>query len=304
MSPAARIRILFVFAALLWANPGARALDVYGYVAGTNERFSSGFPGSPVVNPSFFLNAYNLSGVGWTSGNFGVTLISPQHFLTAAHVAPAPASSVTFLNTDGVLKSYTVDSNYTVLHAAGVDTDLVVGRLSSPIPGSDHVAYYPTLYLNSAGDYVGLTVAAFGQGQRAGTNTVDAAGQVDMLPFGSPNGTLDNVIFTTDYDPVSGQTQGQGGDSGSPTFVNVNGNLALLGTHSAIDTTSSPNLTLDVLIPAYYSQINSRLALDGYGFGTFVAVPEPSTWAVLGGLAAVGWAVGARRRRRQVARRN
>lgn len=271
-----------------------RALTVYNYSASVNERFTSGFPSNPVVNASFFLSGYDLSGIGWTSGNFGITLISPRHFVTAAHVSAG--TTVSFLSLDGTVKSYPVDSTYTVLHSAGVATDLKVVRLTAPIAPGDQVSYFPTLLLNSASDYLGLTVASFGAGQRAGFNTIDAAGVTDMLPFGFPNGTADNVIFITDYDAVTGQTQGVSGDSGSPSFVGVGGSLALIGTHSAI-VDASPDQTIDVLIPAYFSQINSQLALDGYTFGAFVtAIPEPSTWAVWCGLIALV-AAGQRRRR-------
>ncbi|MBI5693304.1 MAG: trypsin-like serine protease [Verrucomicrobia bacterium] len=276
--------------------PAVRALDVFGYSATTNERFGSGFPSSPVANPSFFLGSYDLSGIGWGAGNFGVTLISPQHFVTAAHVDPG--SSVSFLSSTGVLRTYTVDSTFTIEHASGVPTDLLVGRLTSPIAAGDNVTYYSTVLLSSVSAYNGLTVAAFGQGQRAGTNTIDTTGVTDLLPFGSPNGTFDNVVFVTDFDSVSGQTQGQAGDSGSPSFVSVNGSLALVGTHSAVNTSVSPNQTVDVLVPYYYSQINARLALDGYTFGAFAAIPEPSELAALTGAGALGVATYLRRRRR------
>jgi hypothetical protein len=195
-------------------------------------------------------------------------------------------TTVSFLSLGGSVKSYTVASTYTFEHSAGVATDLLIGRLTAPISAGDQVNHFPTLLLNSTSDYLGLTVAAFGTGQRAGTNTIDAAGTVDMLPFGTGNGTSDNVVFFTDFDSVTGQTQGQGGDSGSPSFVGVGGSLALIGTHSAI-VDASPDQTIDVLIPAYYNEINSRLALDGYSFGAFVAIPEPGTWTSLCGLIAL-----------------
>jgi len=278
------------------AIPGARALTVFDYSAISHERFSSGFPSSPVANASFFLSGYDLSGIGWTSGSFGVTLISPRHFVTAAHVSPG--ASVSFFSTDGVLRNYAVESTHTILHTAGVATDLLVGRLADPIPGEHNVNHYSTLLLGSAGEYVGMTIAAFGSGQRAGTNTIDDIGLIDMLPFGSPNSVDDNVVFLADYDAFSGQTQGQSGDSGSPSFVAIGGSLALLGTHSAIDTVSSPTRTIDVFVPSYYTAINDRLALDGYSFGAFVAVPEPSTWAVLVGLLVLAVACLRRRSRR------
>jgi hypothetical protein len=284
----------FLLLCLVGALPSARALDVFNYNATTNERFGSDFPSTPMENSSFFLAGYDLSGIGWTSSNFGVTLISPQHFLTAAHVDSG--STVSFLNLAGIVKTYTVDSSYTVLHAPGINSDLKLVRLATPIAPGDQVNYFPTLLLNSGSDYLGLAVASFGAGQRAGINTIDAAGIVDMLPFPSGDGTADNFVFTTDYDSVTGQTQGAVGDSGSPSFVGIGGSLALIGTHSAI-VDASPKQTIDVLVPAYYTQINARLALDGYTFGAYVsAIPEPSTWAALAGLPAL--AVACHRRRK------
>ena len=263
------------------------ALDVFNYSAATNERFSSGFPSSPVVNSSFFLSGYDLSGIGWTSGNFGITLISPRHFLTAAHVSAG--TTVNFFSLGGTVESYAVESTYTILHSGSVSTDLLVGRLTTAISPADQVNYYSTLLLDSVNDYLGLTVAAFGSGQRAGVNTIDTAGTVDMLPFGTPDSTADNVVFFTDYDSVTGQTQGVTGDSGSPSFVAIGGSLALIGTHSAI-VDASPDQTIDVLVPAYFSQVNTRLALDGYSFGAFVAIPEPATWVTMGGVIALATA--------------
>jgi hypothetical protein len=280
MAPARPLfRLLLAFLA---AAPIASALDVFNYNATTNERFSSG----TTLNPSFFMSGFDLSGVGWTTGNFGVTMISPLHFLTAAHVSFG--STISFVNTAGVLKTYNVDTGYSyvVQHASGVATDLVIGRLTAPIPGSDLITSYPTLSLNSTAAYQGLTVASFGAGQRAGSNTIDSVFLADMLPFGTGDLVADDVLLRTDYDSVTGESQGRVGDSGSPTFVNVNGTLAIVGTHSAVDESASPNLTYDVLTPYYYPEINAELTAGGYGFATFTAIPEPGGWAAIaGGLA-------------------
>ncbi|MEO6874064.1 MAG: hypothetical protein ABI222_04510, partial [Opitutaceae bacterium] len=68
-----------------------------------------------------------------------------------------------------------------------------------------------------------------------------------------------------------GQAQAQGNDSGSPTFVLYHGQLALIGTHSAVQTTQMPYLTVDVLLPGYYTQIKRYLAKDGYDFRNVAA---------------------------------
>lgn len=289
----AAARVFLCVAALTAAAPLSALIIQGGAIAAVHERFDSGFPGAPVPNPSgSFLGAgLDLSGVGWltASPQLSLTLISPQHFVITDHTRPANGASVSFLNQAGVLKTYTVDSTFTVLHAPGVNTDIAIGRLTAPISGSDLVASYPIL---SVPDYAGLPLFVYGQGGRVGTNTLEAIfADVDMLPFGGGNAVADSTLFTTDFDAVAGETQAQSGDSGSPTFYVAGATLALLGVHSAIDTAGDPDLTYDSFIPAYAAQINALLAIDGY---SLQAIPEPATLALLGGLAAL--VITARRR--------
>lgn len=287
----------------------AHALLVQGYEADVNERFASGFSSAPVANtdPDFLLAGYDLSGVGWRTNNaqFAVTLISPEHFLTAAHVAPTIGSSVSFLGTDGLVRTYTVASVST-LQYNGQNTDLTLGRLTAPVV-TDFITFYGGLFLgNTAADYQDMPVTLYGANGRVGTNTIDDVGNLDMLPFGGGNGTIDSVVSITDYDPVTGEAQGQGGDSGSPTFVRIAGNqLALFGIHSSVATVESAQLTIDTL-PVFtaYNQINNAMIADGYedGWGVYTGgvvspstIPEPSSAALL--LGATALVFGTTRRR-------
>lgn len=287
--------------------PASHALLVQGYDAEVNERFASGFPSAPVANtdPDFLLAGYDLSGVGWrtNSTQFAVTLISPEHFLTAAHVAPAAGSFVSFLGTDGVVRNYAVESVST-LQYNGQNTDLTLGRLIDPV-ATDFITFYGGLFLgNTAAAYRDMPVTLYGANGRIGSNTLDDVGNFDLLPFGGGNDTVDSVVSITDYDPVTGEAQGQGGDSGSPTFVRIVGNqLALFGIHSAIATAEGAQFTIDTL-PLFtaYDQINDRLIddlyEDGWGFyvgGVVSPIPEPASAAALLGAAALVF--GATRRR-------
>jgi hypothetical protein len=270
---------LLVSLALFTAAP-TRALQVFNYNPALNLRFSSGTYAASnlVANPTFILAGYDLSGIGWGAGGLGLTLISPQHFVTAAHVTPLAGGVVSFLNRDGVVKTYVVESVYSVEHTPGVRTDLVVGRLTQPIPAADHVGFFPTLRLSTTYAYMGLKVYSFGFYQSCGTNNIENYGTYDMLPFAGPDGLLDDTLFATNYDQVNGEAQAQGNDSGSPTFTIANGRLAIVGTHSAVGTSSLPYTTNDVLLNAYFDKINARLALDGYVFGdaaTTVAAVVP-----------------------------
>lgn len=260
----------------------ASALDIFQPDPVINHRFSSGnfTAGDLVENPHFLLAGHDLSGLGWIGGHFGVALISPRHLVTASHVAPLATQTVSFLNRDGVIKYYVVESVFYVEHTPGVRTDLAVCRLTQAIPPEDRVGYFPTLRLPLNSDYIGLKVFSFGAYQSCGLNTITRCGSFDLLPFGHPDNVPDNVMFATEWHQVPGQAQAEGNDSGSPTFVLYHGKLALIGTHSAVNTTQVPPLTVDVLLPGYFTQIKRYLAKDGYDFGNaaapIVAAPSPN----------------------------
>lgn len=293
--------VLLLAFALIGSAVNLSALVIFGGTTSGNQRFGGTFPSAPTANGSFLFSAFDFSGVGWqtASSAFGVTMISPQQYLTAAHVAPGNGSSLTFLNADGVLKTYTVASTSAItLPLNGATTDLVVGRLTAPISAADRVAFYPTLLLSSFNAYLNLPVLAYGQTGVVGTNTVNSfAVNFDMLPFGGGNGTPDSIVMVTQFDPITGETQAQAGDSGSPTFFVAGGQLTIIGVHSAINGAPPPELTIDTFVPSFYTQINGLLGSDGFSFGALVAVPEPGTTALLAGLTALSLVIWRRRRR-------
>lgn len=291
----------------------ARALLIYNYSAAVNNRFDSGFPGTPVENgsSSFIGDGYDFSGVGWqtASSNFAVTMISPQNFITARHVAPANGSSVSFLNQDGVLKSYTVASTSTITYNSdGGPSDLIVGTLSAPISASDHIASYSILYFGTPltsldlEAYTQIQLLSYGKTGRVGTNTIDGFVNGDLYPLNNPDHVVDSLYFYTDYDSFDGQSQAETGDSGSPSFATIGGNLTLVGVHSSVGTIDgNPNpATFDNFLawPTILQQIAGITGTSGQSTSLYVvnAIPEPAASAALLAFAVFSLALLRRRR--------
>lgn len=260
---------------VLLAVPSAQALAVRHWDPVVNLRFSSGSyaEGNLKENPHFILAGHDLSGLGWSPSNFGLTLISPQHILTASHVAPLAGEVVSFRNRDGVIKHYVVESVYYVEHSPGVRTDMALCRLTAPIPPEDHISCFPTLRLPTDSGYTGIKVYSFGLGQACGNAVIARWGVFDLLPFNIHDHVADDFMFVMEWRNIDGEALAQGNDSGSPTLVLYEGQLALIGIHSAIEVSREPYLTVDVLVPAYFAQINGRLALDGFTFGNIFSAP-------------------------------
>lgn len=303
-------RHLLCLALLAGLCPTAQALIVQDYSPSVHERFASGFASAPLANnsASFLLSGYDLSGVGWRDNNpaTAITLISPEHFLTAAHVAPAAASTVSFLGVDGLKRTYSVSTVSTVTYN-GQATDLVLGRLTAPVAG-DYITHYSGLFLgNSASTYQNLPITMYGANGRVGLNTVSSVGNLDLLPFGGGDGQVDSVVAITTQDNATHEAQGQGGDSGGPSFAAISGNrLALWGIHSGVGTIAATAVTIDTLpLFSAYTQIDNALRAAGYpGWSYFTSgvvavspIPEPASMAVGLGLASL--ALGSARRRRR-----
>lgn len=299
MKPAHHAKLAVGLAAAMIAAPSAPALDVFNYSAAANERFSSGFPSAPVANSSgsFIGAGLNFSGVGWQTANsaFAVTMVSPMNFLAARHASPSATNSVSFLGQDGQVHSYAVASITTIEYSSGVLSDLVVGTLTQAV--ASDITYYPSIYLGSnLASYLGLNLAVYGQGGTVGWNSISGFATADFIPQDS---VVDSLFSVMDYNSVTGgtvtlpaATQGESGDSSSPSFVLVGANLAVIGVHSAINTASPPNQTYDTFIPAYLADINSVLAASGYSLLVYTAVPEPSGVALIlsaGAACAVAW---------------
>lgn len=281
---------------LLGLPAGLEAVQIVDYTASVNDRFSSGFPGSPVENSGLFGGAETLdfSGVGWTEQTDHrrhITMISPQHFVAANHFRPAGA--VNFLNRDGAVKAFSIDpAGFSTTSLDGKVSDLVVGKLTDPILLSDNISHYPVLDFPHESDFIGTQLMVYGRGAtlsdspRLGANYIDLTTTLEDV-----SGINKTRVFMTDQDNVSGETQAESGDSGAPSFIFFNGQLTVAGVHFAVY--DLPPKTFDSLIWSYQDQLQTILGSDGETLGT--VAPEPASATML----LVGFALAMTRRRRE-----
>lgn len=272
------LRIFFTLTTL-FTSASLHALVIRDYDPTIHDRFTSGWYTSPVVNSSWLGSPYDFSGVGWAddNANRGLTLISPQHLIGAWHYKPdlSESNTVHFLNANGQLKTYTIES-LTRVQSGGIDTDLMIATLSAPINVADHIAYYPILELPQESDYLGLDLYLYGKGDvspRLGTGQIDA---FETRSNGGSTGRVlrwDELKLTGDPDEAHVEV----GDSGSPAFTVTGGQLNLVGIHWLEGETPTHYYTFSSFVPAYINEIEAIQA----------AIPEPSHMALLLGLGCV-----------------
>jgi hypothetical protein len=293
------------------------------------DRFASGFPTAPVPNtsPTFLGSGFDLSGVGWfTIGPtfFSVAMVSERQFIAAAHSPPGPGTQLNFFDpVSNVVRSYTVQFGRRPIteftngqgQPQTLPSDVFLGTLTAPIPASDHIGFFP-VPSGAESSFINDTTLHYGQNPTYGAGNQMHLGrnnvqQVTTASFDGQTPVNEATrVFTYDWTPTNpGEFYLIGGDSGGPSFLNLGGQLTLLGGHYGVtNPTTTPNpgdQSVDTFLPYYINQLNAFMAQDvdathpnGYSL-TIVAVPEPGA-LILTGVAAVV-AVYARRRSRREA---
>ncbi|MFM7245728.1 MAG: beta strand repeat-containing protein, partial [Planctomycetaceae bacterium] len=273
--------VLAVAAALLAAPRWALALDVVGYSAAANDRFTSGYPTAPVTNTgtAFVGRAYSWLGVGWASGDatksFG--FISPKHYLVARHYGGWP--TIRLLTADGSLVTGTQASvnatGYGFVNSGSVPADLSIGALTASLPAAYGLPRYGVLDANTSSTtnstYNAQPLLVYGRGPD-GT-------QSPRIGSASVNGTVasgSNVYISSNTSGVVLQT----GDSGSPDFIpwtNPNGQaeLTIIGNNAATDF-STINVYNFLGNSNVMAAVNRLTTPDGYALKV-VGTPS-NTW--------------------------
>lgn len=272
-------RLLLTALSVLAGCPSASALQFRTFSASRHNRFT-GFPAAPALNPTFMHAAVDLTGVGWdaTYPLRQFTLISPLYFVGANHFRPPIGAEIRFLSASGTIRSAAVHSLYTIPNASGQPTDLLLGRLATPMLPSSGVRFLSTLLLDTEAAYIGQTLGVLGQPARGGRGIIGPISDFGGDPITGASGINTTRTFQFNYASLTGSPDdvyAESGDSGSPSFVVTGGKAAVVGTHTAVLTAAGTTTTFDTFLPAYAAQVNTIMAADGYHLTA--ATPKTTT---------------------------
>lgn len=256
--------------------------------AGDNQRFvgSLSAPATLSANPNFLLDSFDTTGVGYyvpdTRRQFG--LISPRHFVCATHFRPAANQLVRFLGSDGVVYSYTIES-VEIVRDGGTNTDLSLGTFSEAVDTAVITPFrYANLADNSAYEGAGRV---FGIQARAGKTTFEGIVSINVPTLSASFNNTEYIEMS--YLVASGDPDDsflEGGDSGSPSFITENGELALVGTNSLTGENATGTILsgFAAFVPFYTSQLNAFMADEGFQISPLN--PESTSLTLAQGLTA------------------
>ena len=262
--------------AFLLAAP-SQALEIRNYTPERHDRFLLNDDGDPVIdangnvtlNSTAYYDSSLYTAVGY-SGDGQFALVTERHVLFAEHFAPPKGFPIFFRNNAGELISRTVESLITVPNGLqnedGSDqiADVIILRLNAPIFEETGVTPLPYANLGGETQYTSQELVMFGNRLRAGRGLIGPFqnSSVDDPPIDSTR-TYWSFYTSTGLNPDDSFVEG--GDSGSPSFVTVNGRPALVAVHlGEARLTTGERLTVDSFVPEYVDAINTALATDGY----------------------------------------
>jgi hypothetical protein len=245
----------------------AQALEHRLYSSASHDRFI-GFPAAPTHNPSFIYTSSRYTGVGWIKEETikQVALVSPRHIVFAKHYGLSVGHTVRFLTMSNVIKESIISNVQVVADPDGSDSDVILATLQTPLLAADGISFFPYYNPNSLASYQGQSIVVFGFAAKAGSGTMDSV-LTDVDASSAGLGTITVMLFK--YIVSSGSNNDSYlvvGDSGSPTFTEVNSQAALVGTHSAVgaDIPLTTRFHFDSLIAPLVPNLNALMEPLGY----------------------------------------
>jgi hypothetical protein len=241
------------------------SMYIHEYDSLRHDRFSES------DSAAFIGEGYDFSGVGHTSGNRWVTMISPTYFVSAAHRFPIPGTTVTFYEgnekSDEFAHQYVIDDFTVTMFWNGQPSDLKVGKLVVPdgrteaILPEEKIAWYPVISTEEF-SYGKAELFVCGLADRVGKNSIDKICSLDNRD--AENRRITQVMefaFAPDQEIGFGADEAylMTGDSGGPSFVVIDEKLALAGIHYY---NYGPNPVIgcasgDSFVPAYLDQLTT-----------------------------------------------
>ncbi|MEM7474594.1 MAG: hypothetical protein AAF483_06330 [Planctomycetota bacterium] len=285
---------------LIFAGPAQNVwadITIRNFSEATNDRFAN--------DGAFILNGFDLSGVGrvsspdpgrWATAISRNVLVGASHFFAAGNVE-------FYANNDPTTPAVTrtITSFVTI-----PDTDLILYLLNEDLPSS--IAHYSfaqetlvgtpgvttPLPVDSAGVYQDQTAYLFGLSPTTYANSMDVAvgtnkvtGYSENVPTGRPDHDIIILEFDAEgtADAQTHEAQFASGDSGGPAFVEMGGQLRLIGTNAIIYSDG------DFVTGGTGSGINyigNQSAFINNFISSNASVPEPCTSSVVAVLVVSG----------------
>lgn len=280
--------------------PGSAAIIIDNYDTATNDRYQD------ADDPDqFFLNTYDLSGVGMDNNGRWATLIGPNTILSANHFKPS--GTITFYpGNDPTATPVQIGLSSDSLRITNADggTDLWIARLESFAPISLKVYNYAidqisepnspvatTLYEGESAIMTGRSPADFGNtiDQAFGTNVISDFIENEPITISGSSYVIDTLRLSYDTGGSNYEAVVQPGDSGAPLLYDDGTDLIVLGVNTYVGTNNGN----PVLSGISYTG-NDADAITAQ-VDAWAAVPEPLA-ALPAGMAALVFIMVRRRR--------
>ncbi len=251
-----RIAIVFLSSAGIGA-----ALQIRKYDSARHDRLT-GFPSAPAENSGFLYGASRFRGIGWDTAETKreIALVSPVHFVCASHYPPATGATIRFLDASGTIVERTVVSKTIIKDDEGNASDVTLGTLNSAIDPATGVLPFRYLNLATENDYKNKPLMVFGWYARAGYGKIAGFADVDISGRNTRTLKFQYSNFGSNSDDDAKLEEG---DSGSPCFVDTDGQPALVATHSAISDSTLSQDNYSAFVPHYLAGLDAALAPTG-----------------------------------------